>query len=188
MPVDEVIEKTVQLGVSAVELRSQPIELFMGVPMNVLEPGREKPAQAAATEALRAWRLKADPRRRPTVQKEVRGGRRQDRRRQVRRHLRLHRSGNGLRLQSREGGSARARFRASSKSREPSASGRSPTSTASPSPITGTPRHRRRCSRKRFRSRSTTGRTSTSVTGWRAVSATRWTSSASTTIGSRTST
>lgn len=62
MPVDEVIEKTVQLGVNAVELRSQPIELFMGVPMNVLEPGREKPAQAAATEALRAWRLKADPR------------------------------------------------------------------------------------------------------------------------------
>jgi sugar phosphate isomerase/epimerase len=62
MPVEEVLEKTVQLGVNGVELRSQPIELFMGVPMNVLEPGREKPAQAAATEALRAWRLQADPR------------------------------------------------------------------------------------------------------------------------------
>ena len=70
MPVDEVIEKTVQLGVNAVELRSQPIELFMGVPMNVLEPGREKPAQAAATEALRAWRLKADPKAAAEVKKK----------------------------------------------------------------------------------------------------------------------
>ena len=70
MPVDEVIEKTVQLGVSAVELRSQPIELFMGVPMNVLEPGREKPAQAAAAETLRAWRLKADPKAAAEVQKK----------------------------------------------------------------------------------------------------------------------
>jgi sugar phosphate isomerase/epimerase len=61
MPLDEVLGKTVQLGVSAVEMRSQPIELFMGVPMNVLEPGRDKAAQTAATESLRAWRVKADP-------------------------------------------------------------------------------------------------------------------------------
>src|SRR3982751_3708944 len=60
MPVDEVIEKTVQLGVSGVELRSQPVELFMGVPMNVLEAGRDKAAQTAASETLRVWRLKAD--------------------------------------------------------------------------------------------------------------------------------
>src|SRR4051812_30819207 len=42
MPVDEVIAKTAQLGVSAVELRSQPIELFLGVPQTTLEPGRDK--------------------------------------------------------------------------------------------------------------------------------------------------
>ena len=38
MPVDEVIAKTAQLGVSAVELRAQPIELFMGASKDVLEP------------------------------------------------------------------------------------------------------------------------------------------------------
>jgi sugar phosphate isomerase/epimerase len=61
MPVDEVIAKTAQLNISAVELRSQPIELFMGVPMTVLEPGRDRDAQKKATEDLRAWRLKANP-------------------------------------------------------------------------------------------------------------------------------
>src|SRR3954454_6725193 len=47
MTADETLAKTVQLGVSAVELRSQPVELFMGAPMAVLEPGREKAAQQA---------------------------------------------------------------------------------------------------------------------------------------------
>src|SRR5689334_15440161 len=58
MPVDEVIERTVTLGVSAVELRSQPIELFMGAPMDVLEPGRDREKQKLAAEQLRAWRVK----------------------------------------------------------------------------------------------------------------------------------
>jgi len=61
MPVDDVIAKTTQLNVSAVELRSQPIELLMGVPTSVLEPGRDKAAQQKAKEDLRAWRLKANP-------------------------------------------------------------------------------------------------------------------------------
>jgi len=58
MPVDEVIAKTAQLGVSAVELRSQPIELLMGAPATVLEPGRGADVQKTAAEDLRAWRLK----------------------------------------------------------------------------------------------------------------------------------
>ena len=58
MPVDEVIDRTVTLGVSAVELRSQPIELFMGAPMDVLEPGRDREKQKLAAEQLRAWRIK----------------------------------------------------------------------------------------------------------------------------------
>jgi sugar phosphate isomerase/epimerase len=61
MPVDEVIAKTVQLNVNAVELRSQPIELFMGAPMEVLEPGRDREKQKAAAEQLRDWRVKTKP-------------------------------------------------------------------------------------------------------------------------------
>ena len=70
MPVDEVIAKTAQLNVSAVELRSQPIELALGVPQAVLEPGREKPAQQKAAEDLRAWRLKNDPSKAAAVRKK----------------------------------------------------------------------------------------------------------------------
>jgi sugar phosphate isomerase/epimerase len=59
MPVDEVIAKTAQLNVSAVELRSQPIELLMGAPMSALQPARG--AEKQAGEDLRAWRLKMRP-------------------------------------------------------------------------------------------------------------------------------
>jgi len=61
MPVDEVISRTTTLGVSAVELRSQPVELAMGAPMEVLEPGRDRDKQTAAAAQLREWRLKAKP-------------------------------------------------------------------------------------------------------------------------------
>jgi sugar phosphate isomerase/epimerase len=70
MPVDDVIAKTAQLGVSAVELRSQPIELALGAPMSVLEPGREKPAQEKAAQDLREWRLKNDPAKAAAVKKK----------------------------------------------------------------------------------------------------------------------
>jgi sugar phosphate isomerase/epimerase len=58
MPGDETLAKTVQLGISAVELRSQPVELWMGAPSG---NGRGKAEQTAAAEQLRAWRLKAQP-------------------------------------------------------------------------------------------------------------------------------
>lgn len=61
MPVEEVISRTVQLGVNAVELRAQPVELALGAPMDVLEPGRDRDKQKAAAEQLRAWRLKTKP-------------------------------------------------------------------------------------------------------------------------------
>jgi sugar phosphate isomerase/epimerase len=70
MPVDEVIAKTAQLGVSAVELRSQPIELALGAPMTMLEPGRDKTAQQQAAEHLRAWRLALDPDKAGAVRKQ----------------------------------------------------------------------------------------------------------------------
>ena len=59
MPVDDVIAKTRQLNVSAVELRSQPIELLMGAPTTALQPARGTEKQAA--DDLRAWRLKSAP-------------------------------------------------------------------------------------------------------------------------------
>ena len=70
MPIDEVIAKTAQLNASAVELRSQPIELFLGLPQTVLEPGREKAAQDKAKLDLREWRLKNDPSKAAAVKKK----------------------------------------------------------------------------------------------------------------------
>jgi sugar phosphate isomerase/epimerase len=70
MPVDDVIAKTTQLGVSAVELRSQPIELALGAPMSMLEPGRDKAAQQQAAEHLRAWRLAVDADKADSVRKQ----------------------------------------------------------------------------------------------------------------------
>ena len=60
---DEILEKCIQLGVSGVELRSQPVEAFLGVPANlVVARGRGTPApdpavQKANAEDLRKWRV-----------------------------------------------------------------------------------------------------------------------------------
>ncbi len=70
MPVDEIIAKTAQLGVSAVELRSQPIELALGAPMSMLQPSGDKAAQQQAAEHLRAWRLALDPDKAESVRKQ----------------------------------------------------------------------------------------------------------------------
>jgi sugar phosphate isomerase/epimerase len=59
MAVDEVIAKTTQLNVSAVELRSQPIELLMGAPMSALQPARGAEKQAIGD--LGIWRMKTNP-------------------------------------------------------------------------------------------------------------------------------
>ena len=62
---DETLENCVRLGVSAVELRSQPVELFLGVPRNLITPrsgkGTPTPEELAdrkkAAEDLHKWRL-----------------------------------------------------------------------------------------------------------------------------------
>ena len=72
MPVDEIIQRCVQLGVSGVELRTQPVEAFLGVPAQLVAAGRggggraaapptpeQDAAQKAAAEELRKWRLSA---------------------------------------------------------------------------------------------------------------------------------
>jgi hypothetical protein len=61
---DEILQKCVQLGVSAVELRTQPVEAFLGVPANLTGsrgPARgdaaQEGARKSATGELRKWRL-----------------------------------------------------------------------------------------------------------------------------------
>ena len=59
---DEILQKCIDLNISAVELRSQPVEAFLGVPANlVASRGRGTPApdpetQKANAEELRKWR------------------------------------------------------------------------------------------------------------------------------------
>ena len=69
MSADETLAKTVQLGVSAVEMRSQPIELAMGAPAAVIAGGRGDIGKAAAA-SLREWRLKTDPKKAAEVRKK----------------------------------------------------------------------------------------------------------------------
>lgn len=69
MPVDEIIQNCVQLGISGVELRTQPVEAFLGVPEQLVAPAQSggratappTPEQEAArktnAEELRTWRL-----------------------------------------------------------------------------------------------------------------------------------
>jgi sugar phosphate isomerase/epimerase len=61
---DETLERCVTLGVSAVELRSQPVEGFMGVPADLVKAtsgrgGRQGPERQAALAELRKWRVAA---------------------------------------------------------------------------------------------------------------------------------
>ena len=70
MPVDEIIQNCVKLDVSGVELRTQPVEAFLGAPEQPVAAGRggggraatpptpeQEAAQKASAEELRKWRL-----------------------------------------------------------------------------------------------------------------------------------
>ena len=56
MEADQLLQNVVQLGVSGLELRSQPVETFLGAPANLID-GRG--GGAAAVEELSKWRLSA---------------------------------------------------------------------------------------------------------------------------------
>ncbi len=61
---DEVLANCVQLGLSAVELRAQPVELFLGAPANLVGAKNAVAAGGAAqnnAELLRNWRASAAP-------------------------------------------------------------------------------------------------------------------------------
>jgi sugar phosphate isomerase/epimerase len=55
---DDILKNCLQLGLSAVELRTQPVEAFLGVPVNLISPKNPvaKDAAAANAEQLRQWR------------------------------------------------------------------------------------------------------------------------------------
>ena len=69
MSADDTLQRTVQLGVNAVEMRSQPIELAMGAPAAAIAGGRGEAAKVAAAQ-LREWRLKTDPKKAGDIRKK----------------------------------------------------------------------------------------------------------------------
>lgn len=58
---EEILRNCVQLGLSAVELRTQSVEIFMGAPAGLVFPSKTAPASAAAerVQKLRQWRVAA---------------------------------------------------------------------------------------------------------------------------------
>ena len=58
---DEILKNCLQLGLSGVELRTQPVEAFLGVPAELVSgpKGEDKTAAANRVELLRAWRKSA---------------------------------------------------------------------------------------------------------------------------------
>jgi sugar phosphate isomerase/epimerase len=56
MEADLLLQNCIKLGVSGLELRSQPVETFMGAPANLIDGSGKDPALA---EELRKWRVSA---------------------------------------------------------------------------------------------------------------------------------
>src|SRR5207249_8827130 len=57
---DDILKNCLQLGISAVELRAQPVEVFLGAPMDLVHPRESVTGGSAALDAeqLRHWRQK----------------------------------------------------------------------------------------------------------------------------------
>ena len=57
---DDILKNCLQLGLSGVELRTQPVEAFLGVPAELVSgPKGDKTAAANRVDLLRAWRKSA---------------------------------------------------------------------------------------------------------------------------------
>src|SRR6185295_15901390 len=54
---DDILKNCVQLGISGVELRTQPVEIFLGAPKELVFP--EKDAPKTAGEEIAQWRKSA---------------------------------------------------------------------------------------------------------------------------------
>jgi hypothetical protein len=55
---DDILKNCVQLGLSAVELRAQPVEVFLGIPIELVDPTKGAPDGPASREKLAEWRKK----------------------------------------------------------------------------------------------------------------------------------
>src|SRR5205809_2827647 len=55
---DDILKNCLQLGLSAIELRTQPVEAFLGVPINLISPKTSVASGSAVSNAekLRQWR------------------------------------------------------------------------------------------------------------------------------------
>jgi sugar phosphate isomerase/epimerase len=55
---EDILKNCLQLGLSAVELRTQPVEAFLGVPANLINPktSEDSGSNASNAEQLRKWR------------------------------------------------------------------------------------------------------------------------------------
>ncbi len=151
---DELLDRCLKLNVNAVEMRSQPVESFLGSPA--------ANGQKAEAEEMRKWRAAVSMDRVAAFRKKYERRRRDDRDRQIRRHLHHGGRRGGLLLQpradaGRAGDLVRDRRQAHGAHRpvcrQAQADGR---------PITATRRRRRRTGSRRSSRRSTTGRISTS--------------------------
>lgn len=56
MNADEVLANCVQLGLSAVELRTQPVEIAIGAPAELVNPAKDAPKIPDAAKQLAEWR------------------------------------------------------------------------------------------------------------------------------------
>jgi sugar phosphate isomerase/epimerase len=59
---DDILKSCLQVGLSAVELRTQPVEVFLGAPANLIYPAKSTGKSGSATtdaEQLRQWRRSA---------------------------------------------------------------------------------------------------------------------------------
>lgn len=53
---DEILKNCLQLGLSGLELRAQPVELFLGAPVELVAPKKGAPKIPDAAQKLREWR------------------------------------------------------------------------------------------------------------------------------------
>ena len=93
MNADELLDRFVKLNVNAVEMRSQPVESFLGSPA--------ANGQKVDAEVMRQVARDGFDGSRRRISKEVRRRRRADRNREIRRHLQHGGRGSGLLLQPR---------------------------------------------------------------------------------------
>ena len=108
---DDILKYMLQLGLNGIELRSQPVEGFLGAPVVPQAAGRgrapltaeQEAARKQAADDLQKWRLALSMDRREDLSKEVRRRGHSDRYRQVRRHRHDARRRGGLLLQPGEG-------------------------------------------------------------------------------------